>query len=417
MMVKMNVEKKSESKIHRPLKIGIAGVGVGAAEILPTMQASERIKLVAAADVNPRILDVFRQRYNGRTYPSVLELCQDPEVEAIWVATPNRFHSEHAIMAAQHGKHVVVEKPMAITMKEASDMIEASIRYNVKMVCGHTQSFMPHIRTMHQLVRSGQVGKVCAIHVWAYSDWMLRPRSVDELDLLQGGGVPFRQAPHQVDTLRLLGGGMVRSVRGSVGQWFPGRTIPGYYSAHMEFEDGTPASLMHNGYGYFVGSELVPWGNQNHHFTVDERIAVRKQLLTGTSDQDSAKDNLRIGGSDERIQAQAKAQKERKPWMPNDLGMLIVSCEHGDLRQSPFGIFVHNDQGTQDIPLIGDANPVSGRSAELDELYNAVVFDQPIRHSGQWGMATLEVCLAIMESSKTRQEVFMSHQVPTLDSY
>jgi hypothetical protein len=120
----MNAENKSESKIHRPLKIGIAGVGVGAAEILPTMQASERVKLVAAADVNPRILDVFRQRYNGRTYPSVLELCQDPEVEAIWVATPNRFHSEHAIMAAQHGKHVVVEKPMAITMKEASDMIE-----------------------------------------------------------------------------------------------------------------------------------------------------------------------------------------------------------------------------------------------------------------------------------------------------
>jgi predicted dehydrogenase len=103
--------------------------------------------------------------------------------------------------------------------------------------------------------------------------------------------------------------------------------------------------------------------------------------------------------------------------MPNDLGMLIVSCEHGDLRQSPFGIYVHNDQGTQDIPLMGDANPVSGRSAELDELYNAVVFDQPIRHSGQWGMATLEVCLAIMESAKTRQEVFMSHQVPALDSY
>jgi hypothetical protein len=166
-----------------------------------------------------------------------------------------------------------------------------------------------------------------------------------------------------------------------------------------------------------VGSELVPWGNQNHHFTVDERIAVREQLLSGTSDQDSAKDNLRIGGSDERIQVQTKTNQVRKPWVPNDLGMLIVSCERGDMRQSPHGIFIHNDQGTQDIPLMGDSNPVSGRSAELDELYNAVVFDQPIRHSGQWGMATLEVCLAIMESSKTRQEILMSHQVPTLDSH
>jgi phthalate 4,5-cis-dihydrodiol dehydrogenase len=48
----------------------------------------------------------------------------------------------------------------------------------------------------------------------------------------------------------------------------------------------------------------------------------------------------------------------------------------------------------------------------LEELYNAVVLDKPIRHSGPWGMATLEVCLAIMQSAKERKEIFLSHQVP-----
>ena len=394
---------------ERKLRVGVVGVGVGAAEILPAMKGFGRIELVAAADTNPRILEVFKQRYGGKTYGSIEQLCADPDVEAVWIATPNRFHAAHAIIAAQHGKHVVVEKPMAISMQEAERMIEASIKFNVKLVCGHTQSFLPHIKTMRRIILSGAVGRLCAMHVWAYSDWMLRPRSVDELDIDQGGGVPFRQAPHQVDTLRLLGGGLVRSVRGATGQWFKGRPIPGYYSAFMEFEDGTPATLMHNGYGYFVGAELVPWGNQNHHFTVEERIRVRKELLEGSSDQALAKDNLRIGGTDERVHA--AGQNEKQPWVPNDLGLLIVSCEKGDLRQSPFGIFVHSDKGTEDVPLDGNANPVSGRSAELEELYGAVVHNRPVQHSGPWGMATLEVCLAIMQSAKERREIRLSHQV------
>jgi len=393
----------------RKVKIGIVGMGVGAAEILPAMQASDKVQLVAVADTNARVLDVFHQRSGGRTYGSIEALCADPDVEAVWIATPNRFHAEHAVIAARHGKHVVVEKPMAITLAEAEAMIEASIRHNIKLVCGHTQSFLPNVQTMRRIIRSGEVGRVCAMHVWAYTDWLLRPRSADELDIDQGGGVPYRQAPHQVDTLRLLGGGLVRSVRAGVGQWFKGRPIPGYYSAFMEFEDGTPATLMHNGHGYFVGAELVPWGHQNHHYTPEQRIRVRRELLAGTSDQDLAKDNLRIGGADERANLATKSAP--KPWVPNDLGMLIVSCERGDLRQSQYGIFVHDDSGTRDVPLDGNANPVTGRSAELDELWRAVVLDEPVRHSGPWGMATLEVCLAIMQSARERREIRLHHQV------
>lgn len=395
----------------RKLKLGIAGVGVGAAEMLPSMEAMEHVELAAAADINPRILAAFRERYGGKTYDSIEKLCADPDVEAVWIATPNRFHAEHAIIAAEHGKHVVVEKPMAVSLAEAEKMIAAADRNKVKLICGHTQSFLPHVQTMRRIIRSGEVGRLCALNVMAYSDWMLRPRTAEELDIGQGGGVPYRQGPHQVDTLRLLGGGMVRSVRGGVGQWFGGRPIPGYYSAFMEFEDGLPATLVHNGYGYFVAAELVPWGNQNHHYTPGQRIEVRKNLLGGTSNEALAKDQMRIGGAHERPQDTAAPQ----PWVPNDLGILIASCEKGDLRQSPFGIYVHDDTGTRDVPLVGSADPKAGRIAELEELYNAVVLDQPVHHSGPWGMATLEVCLAIMQSSRERREIRLAHQVPVSD--
>jgi phthalate 4,5-cis-dihydrodiol dehydrogenase len=365
------------------------------------------MQLVAAADLNPRVLSTFQHRYGAKTYNSIEKLCADPNVEAVWVSTPNKFHAPHTIMAAEHGKHVVVEKPMAISLAEAEKMIQIAEKNKVKLLCGHTQSYGPHIRTMRKIIRSGELGKLCALHVWAYTDWMLRPRTAEELDINQGGGIPYRQGPHQIDTLRLLGGGIVRSVRGTVGQWFAGRPIPGYYSAFMEFADGTPATLMHNGYGYFLASELVPWGNQNSRYTEAERAAIRKSLVEGTRNENADKDEMRIGGSFER---EIRDRSKPKPWLPNDLGILIATCESGDIRQSQYGLYVHSDEGTKDVPLMGGGGP--SRRAELEELYNGVVLDKPIRHSGPWGMATLEVCLAIMQSAKERKEIFLSHQVP-----
>jgi len=395
------------SQNPRRLKIGVVGIGVGAAEILPAMESAPEIELVAGADTNRRVLETFQKRYGARTYDSVEKLCADPEVEAVWVSTPNKFHAPHTMIAARHGKHVVVEKPMALSLEEAEAMIETAEKNKIKLICGHTQSYGPHIRTMRRIIQSGELGRLCAMNVWAYTDWMLRPRTAEELDLSQGGGIPYRQGPHQIDSLRLLGGGIVRSVRAMTGQWFKGRPIPGYYAAYLEFEDGTPATLVHNGYGYFLTSELVSWGTNRSRYSPEERGAIRKQLLEGTLDENKAKDDMRIGGPQE--QQIFRRGEERRPWVPNDLGILIVTCEKGDIRQSQHGLFVYGDDGLKDVPL-----PEGGasRRAELEELYNAVVLDQPIRHTGRWGMGTLEVCLAIMQSARERKEILLSRQVP-----
>ncbi|HEY1232014.1 MAG TPA: hypothetical protein VGH22_01405, partial [Candidatus Binatia bacterium] len=163
---------------------------------------------------------------------------------------------------------------------------------------------------------------------------------------------------------------------------------------------------MHNGYGYFLASELVPWGRQNSRYSESERATIRAALLNGTRDENTDKDAMRIGGANE---SEIRDRSKAKPWLPNDLGILIATCDKGDIRQSQHGLFVHSDAGTKDVPLIGGG---PSRRGELMELYNAVVLDKPIRHTGPWGMATLEVCLALMQSAKERKEIFLKHQVP-----
>jgi phthalate 4,5-cis-dihydrodiol dehydrogenase len=154
------------------------GIGVGGAGILPAMEAINTVDLVAGADVIPQTLERFKQRFpNARTYESAEALCRDPDVAAVWVSSPNRFHAEHAILAASHGKHVVVEKPMAISMDRAQAMVEAAENNSVQLLAGHTMSFSAPIRAMRKIIQSGRLGRLCALNVWAYTDWLLRPRT------------------------------------------------------------------------------------------------------------------------------------------------------------------------------------------------------------------------------------------------
>ena len=128
---------------------------------------------------------------------------------------------------------------------------------HVKLLAGHSQAYATWVRMMRQIVRSGELGKLCAINVFASNGWLLSTRKGEDLDPAEGGGIVYRNAPHQIDCIRLIGGGKLKSVRGTYCQWMPERPWPGYYAAYMEFADGTPAVAIQNSYGYFSADELV----------------------------------------------------------------------------------------------------------------------------------------------------------------
>jgi len=98
----------------RTLNVGVIGLGLAAASVMPAMVAMPHVNLVAGADINPRALQAFKEQYGAKTYTSIEVLCDDPDIDTVWIATPNTLHCPHVILAAERGKHVIVEKPMAI---------------------------------------------------------------------------------------------------------------------------------------------------------------------------------------------------------------------------------------------------------------------------------------------------------------
>ena len=389
------------------LRLGIAGLGVASTQILRPLAKLPFIKITAAADTRADALAKFSLAYEGEGFSTVEDLCRSPNVDAVYIATPNSFHAEHAITAARHGKHIIVEKPMAMTLEECDTMNEAAEKHGVKLLCGHTHSFDPPIRKIREIVNSKELGKLCMIHSWNFNEFMYRPRMRHELAMSRG--VVLNQGPHHVDIVRLIGGGLVRSVRAMTGIWDKARRWEGSYTCYLEFDDGAPATLVYSGYGFFDTAELFDWvGEGGQHRDPETNLNVRKRLREARTpeEEEQLKEGMRFGGAREGEFSHVWGGERKQPFF----GFTLVSCEKGDIRQTPDGLRLYGESERREIPL----GPGSrGREAEVEELYNAVVHDRPVFHDGRWGAATLEVCLAMLESAEKREEVFLSHQVPS----
>ena len=180
-------------------------------------------------------------------------------IDVVYVASPHQHHAGQAVLAARNGKHVLVEKPMALTLADCQAMIDAARQAHVHLMVGPSHSFDAPIRRTRELIESGDFGAVRMINAINYTDYLYRPRRPEELDTAQGGGAVFNQAAHQVDIVRLLGGGRVRSLRGATGAWDPARPTEGAYSALLTFHDNVFASLSYGGYGHFDSDEFHGW--------------------------------------------------------------------------------------------------------------------------------------------------------------
>ncbi len=390
----------------RTLQVGVCGLGVAFSHIAAATRRDSGIVFAAAADVRPAALDAFRRDFGGRVYDDFESLCLDPDIDIIYIATPNQQHAGQAILAASCGKHVVVDKPLALNVAECEAMNRAAAENGVLLACGHLHSYGPAVRAMRRLIASGKLGALRMISTWHFNEWAYRPRAAWEFVPGNGGNVVFNQGAHQVDIVRLLGGGMVRSVRGTVGRWDAERPVEGAYSAFLDFDDGATATLVYNGYAHFDTAELTSWIGEMPR-NPEWNPAARKRLaaLTAGGSEDVAKESWRFGSAS-RLAGETEAD-------PHVLfGLTVVSCERGDIRQSPRGITVYRDDSVETIPVANDTNY---SSAALENLYDAVVCGKPVLRDGRWGEATIEVLEAIMTSSQTRSEIYLAHQVAGIE--
>jgi len=392
--------------VVEPLNLGVIGLGRAFTIMLPTFANDPRIRMVAASDPRSDARARFAQEFSASVYDDAEVLCADPQVKAVYIASPHQFHIAHVTCAAKHGKHVMVEKPMALTIEDARAMIAAAKAANVKLMVGHSHSFdLPYLRA-RAMIQTGAYGHVRMINALNFTDFMYRPRRPEELDTKQGGGVVFSQAAHQVDVVRLLAGAKALSVRAFTGNWDAARNTEGAYSAQIAFEGGSFATLTYSGYAHFDTDEFMGWWGelcQGRDGEASYGRARQNLLKATTSEEEATLKAARAYGPSGRDAFETDGELAY-----NHFGLVVASCERADLRPTPQGVMVYGDK-TRHLDEL--PSPKIPRAEVVDELYAAAVLGTPPLHSGEWGLATLEICLGILEAARTGREVTLKWQI------
>jgi phthalate 4,5-cis-dihydrodiol dehydrogenase len=396
----------------RKLKLGIAGLGRGFTVMLPTLALHPMLDVVAAVDTRKAALDRFEADFGGAAYGSVDAMCAHPGLDAVYVATPHQFHAEHTEIAAQAGKHILVEKPMALTLEDCTRMIDAAARARVHLLVGHSHSYDAPIAEARRLIASGAYGTPRLITGMNYTDFIYRPRRPEELDTARGGGVVFSQAAHQIDIARLLGGGLVETVYATTGSYDPARPTEGAYTAILKFADGAVANLTYSGYGRFDTDEFCGWRAESGAAKNPETYGAARRALReiGSPGAEAALKAGRAYGGPAGAGMPVAAPSDRSH---EHFGLFVVSCDGGDIRPMPDGVLVYADDARKLYPLPAPAVP---RTEVIDELYASIVGGAPPVHTGEWGRATLEVCCAVLQSAQGGGEVRLAHQVAVGDA-
>ena len=192
------------------------------------------------------------------------------------------------------------------------------------LIVGHTHAYDPAIRLMHLLIASGALGKLGMINCFNYTNFLYRPRRPEELDTALGGGILFNQVPHQIDIARLLGGGLVKSVRAQTTVLDPARPTEGSCIAFLQFEDGAAAS----------------WS------TADTIISIPTNGITGSTSAARRK-RPRTAPPAARWRKERKkracalenyAYGANRPGLPPNhqphFGLMIATCASGEMRAS-----------------------------------------------------------------------------------
>ncbi len=386
-----------------PIRLGVIGLGRAFALMRASFHADPRVRLVAGCDPRAAARDRFVSDYRGHAYADASSLAADPAVEAVYVASPHQFHTEHVLAALAAGRHVLVEKPLALTLADCATMRDAARAAGRHIVVGHSHGFDAPIAAARAAIAADTHGRLRMIHAVYHTDFLYRPRRPEELDSAQGGGVVFNQAPHQLDIVRLLGGGMLASVRALTGAWDPARPTEGAYAALLRFTDGAFASLTYSGYAHFDGDEFTNWISEAGRDKPPGAPFTARARLPADQPGELAQRTARSYG--------APDTPTLSPPHHEHFGLILASCDHADLRPLPDRLRIHADGVTIDQPI---APPSVPRREVLDELVAAVRTGHRPLHDAAWGMATMEAALAIRESAASGQDVPMRHQVPVM---
>jgi predicted dehydrogenase len=229
--------------LRRRVGWGLVGCGdIARRRVAPALRDLDECELVAVSRADAARAESFAAEFGAkRWHADWRELLKAPDVEAVYVATPVRLHAEQAVAAAEAGKHVLCEKPMALTVAECERMNAAAGANGVLLGVAYYRRFYPSVERVKLILESGEIGVPVVAQVNAFERFDPAPGHPRRwlLDKRQSGGGPmFDFGCHRVEVLLNLFGD-VKAVKGLAANVLFAREVEDTACALLQFERGT----------------------------------------------------------------------------------------------------------------------------------------------------------------------------------
>ncbi len=229
------------------LRWGLTGCGdIAKKRVAPALRDSQHSELVAVNRAQSQLAESFAKEFGaGRWYGDWRELMQDREIDAVYVATPVHLHCPQTIAAAEAGKHVLCEKPMALNVRECERMISACQSNNVKLGIAYYRHFYPVIDRVKKVVAAQEIGAPVLVQINAF-EWFNaeedEPRSWLLRKEIAGGGPMFDFGCHRIEVLANLFGPII-DVQAVTAKVLFEREVEDTAVAAFRFKNGMCGSL------------------------------------------------------------------------------------------------------------------------------------------------------------------------------
>lgn len=157
--------KAKDSYDDKILRVAIMGLGSYGNRVAEAMQSCKRAKVTGVISGTPSKITNWQSKYNipdknCYNYENFDTIKNNPDIDAVYVITPNALHHDQVIRVAKAGKHVICEKPMAINAKEGQEMVDACKKANVKLLVGYRMHFEPKTVEVIRMRKDGEFGKI-----------------------------------------------------------------------------------------------------------------------------------------------------------------------------------------------------------------------------------------------------------------
>ncbi|GAA3412447.1 Gfo/Idh/MocA family protein [Paenibacillus hodogayensis] len=238
-------------------RTAVIGAGRIANSHLSGVRAIPEFALVAIADVNEERARELGQTDRLNCYADYREMIREEKPDAAIIALPHYLHREAAVFCAEHGCHLMIEKPMAISLNECDEISAAVRRSGVMAMVGHTQHYMAANRTARELVRNGSLGKLVMINDTRHGDYF----SADRPDWffrkeLAGGGRMMNLGSHSIDRIQWITDRSINKVKASLTFYGNRGDVEGSGLVYSENEEGVPIMISQSGYKGAPRNEL-----------------------------------------------------------------------------------------------------------------------------------------------------------------